>query len=209
MRLLQRMFKKLGREVFLQLLVTQLASQDPTNPVENEDFIAQLAQFTSLEQTTNINDNLKSLIGQSDQQSKLDLVNLIGREISAQGNILPLKETGDQTLSYVLEDTAKNVQIDIFNEEGVLVRRWENLGFQEEGPHQFVWDGTNQAGDRLEAGVYSFVPRAVDGKEKEVLATPFMRDVVKSVMISEEKPIITLESGKTLLSDDILSVQAL
>ncbi len=200
--------QELGREVFLRLLVEQLQAQDPTNPVENEDFISQLAQFTSLEQTTNINDNLESLIGQSERRTKLDLVNLIGQEVSAQGNILTLKETGDQTLSYVLDSAAQNVKLDIFNEKGRLVRSWKELGFQEEGPHQFLWDGTDDRGDRVEPGVYSFVLRANDVKQKEVLATPYMRDVVKSVMISEEKPLITLESGKTLESSDILSVQA-
>ncbi|MGB0909404.1 MAG: flagellar hook assembly protein FlgD, partial [Nitrospirales bacterium] len=172
--------QELGREVFLQLLVTQLAGQDPTNPVENEDFIAQLAQFTSLEQTTNINDNLKSLIGQSEQQSKLDLVNLIGREISAQGNILPLKETGDQTLSYVLDETVKTLDIGVFNENGTLVRSFRDLGFHEAGPHRTVWDGKDHNGDRVEAGVYSFVPKAFDANGKEVVATTYMRDVVKS-----------------------------
>lgn len=200
--------QELGREVFLELLVTQLSSQDPTNPVENEDFIAQLAQFTSLEQTTNINENLQSLIGQSDQQSKLDLVGLIGREVSAQGNVMPLSDSGDTTMSYVLEENARNVEIGIYDSKGTLVRKLANLGNQMAGAHQILWDGNNQEGDRVEAGAYSFKPRAIDGQGKDVLATTFMRDVVKSVMISEDKPLITLGSGKTLLSNDILSVQA-
>ncbi|GJL51431.1 MAG: hypothetical protein NPIRA01_26580 [Nitrospirales bacterium] len=201
--------QELGRDVFLRLLVSQLESQDPTNPVENEDFIAQLAQFTSLEQTTNINENLESLIGQSSQQSKMDLVNLIGREISAQGNVLSLPSTGDATLSYVLEENARTVQIDVLNENGGVIRRFNNLGSQETGPHQIIWDGNDQNGDRVEAGTYSFLPKAINPEGKEVLATTFMRDIVKSVMISEEQPLITLGSGKTLLSNDILSVQAL
>ncbi len=201
--------QELGREVFLQLLVTQLESQDPTNPVENEDFIAQLAQFSSLEQTTNINDNLKSLIGQSDQQSKLDLVNLIGREVSAQGNIIPLKETGDQTLAYVLDEAVRTLDIGVFDKNGTLVKKFSQLGSQKEGSHQIRWNGENNEGDRVEAGVYSSIPKAFDANGTEVVATTYMRDVVKSVMVSEDKPLITLGSGKTLLSDDILSVQAL
>ena len=200
--------QELGRDVFLRLLVSQLESQDPTNPVENEDFVAQLAQFTSLEQTTNINENLESLIGQSDQQSKLDLVNLIGREISAQGNVIPLKSTGDETLSYVLDEAVRTLDIGVFNENGTLIRKFNNLGPQTAGAHQISWNGEDQGGDRVEPGVYSFVPKAFDTNGKEVLATTFMRDVVKSVMISEDKPLISLGSGKTLLSNDILSVQA-
>ncbi|GJL53260.1 MAG: hypothetical protein NPIRA02_03920 [Nitrospirales bacterium] len=199
--------QELGRDVFLRLLVSQLESQDPTNPVENEDFIAQLAQFTSLEQTTNINENLESLIGQSSRQSNMELVNLIGREISAQGNILSLQDTGDATMSYVLEENAKTVEIDVLNEHGTVIRRLTNLGSQEAGAHQIVWDGEDHNGDRVDAGTYSFLPKAMNHDGKEVLATTFMRDIVKSVMIGEEEPLITLASGKTLLSDDILSVQ--
>ncbi|WP_447968371.1 flagellar hook assembly protein FlgD [Nitrospira sp. M1] len=199
--------QELGRDVFLRLLVSQLESQDPTNPVENEDFIAQLAQFTSLEQTTNINENLESLIGQSSRQSNMELVNLIGREISAQGNVVPLQETGDATMSYVLEENAKTVEIDVLNEKGTVIRRLTNLGSQEAGAHQIVWDGEDQSGDRVDAGTYSFLPKAINPDGKEVLATTFMRDIVKSVMIGDEQPLITLVSGKTLLSDDILSVQ--
>ena len=200
--------QELGREVFLQLLVTQLTSQDPTNPVENEEFIAQLAQFTSLEQTTNINENLENLIGETTQQSKMDLVNLIGREIVAQGNVVSVQSTGEPTLSYVLEGSAKSVEIDVFDESGTLVRRLNNIGGQQAGPHQIVWDGEDQGGDRVEAGIYSFLPRAFDNAGKQVSTTTFMRDVVKSVMISEENPVVTLGSGKTLLSNEILSVQA-
>ncbi|MCA9473909.1 MAG: hypothetical protein MRJ96_12580 [Nitrospirales bacterium] len=201
--------QELGRDVFLRLLVTQLESQDPTNPVQNEDFIAQLAQFTSLEQTTNINENLESLIGQNDQQAKLDLVNLIGREVSAQGNVIPLKDTGDVSLAYVLEETAANVGIDVVNENGTVVRRFSNLGVQEAGPHNIVWNGEDQNGDRVDAGVYSFLPTAVNRDGGPVVARTYMRDIVKSVMISEEQPLVTLESGKTLQPNEILSVQAL
>ena len=200
--------QELGRDVFLQLLVTQLESQDPTNPVENEDFIAQLAQFTSLEQTTNINENLKSLIDQNAEQSRLDLLNLIGREISAQGNVLSLPTDGDVTLAYVLEDNAQTVEVDVFNESGTLIRRFNQLGSQAAGPQQIVWDGEDQSGDRVDAGTYTFLPKAVNANGAEVPVTTFMRDIVKSVMISESQPLITLGSGKTLLSNEILSVQA-
>lgn len=50
----------LDKDAFLKLLVTQLKNQDPLNPMEDREFIAQMAQFTSLEQMQNMNDNLKS-----------------------------------------------------------------------------------------------------------------------------------------------------
>ncbi len=54
--------RELGRDAFLRLLVTQLEHQDPSDPVSNENFIAQLAQFSSLEQLEQINGSLETLI---------------------------------------------------------------------------------------------------------------------------------------------------
>jgi flagellar basal-body rod modification protein FlgD len=51
----------LGSDAFLQLLVTQLQNQDPTNPESNTEFVAQLAQFSSLEQLTSINQGVTSM----------------------------------------------------------------------------------------------------------------------------------------------------
>ena len=89
----QEAVSDLGPDVFLRLLVTQLQSQDPTNPAQNEDFVAQLAQFTTLEQTTSTNELLEQLIGQNVQRTQFDLVNLIGRTVVTEGDTVSLGET--------------------------------------------------------------------------------------------------------------------
>lgn len=53
--------KSLGKDDFLKLLITQLSSQDPTNPVKDQDFIAQMAQFSSLEQMNNISTGIQKM----------------------------------------------------------------------------------------------------------------------------------------------------
>lgn len=71
--------KELGKDDFLQLLITQLTHQDPTNPVSNEEFISQMAQFSSLEQMTNINSGIESLV----QLQSTTAVSFIGKTVTA------------------------------------------------------------------------------------------------------------------------------
>ena len=75
----------LGKEEFLQLLVTQFQYQDPLNPMEDKEFIAQLAQFSSLEQNMQMNENLENLLSLQQQQTVIGAANYIGKTVSARG----------------------------------------------------------------------------------------------------------------------------
>ena len=197
---------ELGREVFLRLLVTQLQSQDPTNPVQNEDFVAQLAQFTTLEQTNNTNDLLENLISQVHQRSQFDQVALIGHEVTAKGSTVLLGETGDTTLGYVLSQNAVTVNIDIVDSKGNLVKTLTDLGPQPVGQQDVVWDGNTSEGDGAEPGTYAFNVRAEDSQGNPISAMTFMRDIVKAVVWGSDSPLLSLGSGKTLVASEILSV---
>ncbi|WP_428908659.1 flagellar hook assembly protein FlgD [Niallia sp. Krafla_26] len=72
----------LGKDDFLKLLMTQLQNQDPTNPMEDTDFIAQMAQFSTLEQTTNMNSLLEKLIGQQGQNQLITYQQFIGKNVT-------------------------------------------------------------------------------------------------------------------------------
>lgn len=72
----------LGKDDFLRLLMTQLQNQDPTNPMQDTEFIAQMAQFTSLEQLTNLNSTFKDFIDQQQQSQLISYNQFIGKEIT-------------------------------------------------------------------------------------------------------------------------------
>ena len=199
--------QELGREVFLQLLVTQLQSQDPTNPVENEEFIAQLAQFTTLEQANNTNDLLTQLVDQNVSSSQLDLVGMIGREVIAEGNTISLGATEDITLQYVLEGNARSVEIEILDSTGGLVARLQDLGSQADGNHSVVWDGHDFNDDRVEAGIYQFRVKAVDTEGNAVPTVTFLREPVNKVIMGSDGSLLVLASGTTLSSSDIQVIQ--
>jgi len=74
--------QELGRDAFLQLLVLQLRNQDPLDPQSNEAMLAQLAQFSALEQQTNLNDNFETLSGNIDQLNFISANQLLGQRVS-------------------------------------------------------------------------------------------------------------------------------
>lgn len=68
----------MGKDAFLKLLITQLQNQDPMNPMEDKEFISQLAQFSSLEQLQSVNQNTQSIFL---SQSSFSALNLLGRDV--------------------------------------------------------------------------------------------------------------------------------
>ncbi len=202
----QQAVSALGADVFLRLLVTQLQSQDPTNPVENEDFVAQLAQFTTLEQATNTNELLEQLVGQETQRTQFDLVNLIGRTVVSQGDTVSLGKGDQPILGYALSDTANQVTIEVLGENGKILRTIPSLAPGTIGTHQVQWDGLDEDGDSLPEGVYQFRVQAEGANGNPVPSVTFARERVANIVLGAEKPIV-VQSGNTLNSQDIISIQ--
>ena len=90
----------LGKDAFLQLLVTQLQNQDPTNPMDDRDFIAQMAQFSSLEQMQNMTKTMESLLVSQQQTQLMSYTTFIGKEVKWH----ELTEEKDQTGNYITNE---------------------------------------------------------------------------------------------------------
>lgn len=201
----QEAVSTLGSDVFLRLLVTQLQSQDPTNPLKNEDFVAQLAQFTTLEQTTSTNKLLEKLIAQDTQRTQLDLVNLIGRTVVSEGDTVSLGKDDEATLAYALSGTATRVNIEVLGPNQEIIRKLTSTDFETPGTHQIQWDGLNESGDRVPEGVYQFRVKAEDSNKQPVPNFTFARERVANIVFGTESPVV-LQSGKTLHTEDIISI---
>jgi len=152
--------KELGRDAFLSLLVAQLKHQDPFNPMQSAEFTAQLAQFSSLEQLFNINDNLETLNGINNSQVPENLLDYIGKEIKSDHNYFTLTNGRASGGSYTLEERG-DVLISIFNQEGLEIRT-VNLTNQEAGEYDFSFDGKDNYGYPVPDGKYSFTVLAFD-----------------------------------------------
>lgn len=150
--------KELGKDDFLQLLVAKLEYQDPLNPVSDESFIAELAQFSSLEQMSNISEAIQS----SNQWDYLQMQSinnamasgLIGKEVKASYDNIYYEHGSNPTVSYSLDEPVVDLTFTIRDESGNIVATLSDSNLSA-GTHKLSWDGTDQQGNRVDEGEYS------------------------------------------------------
>ena len=178
----------MGKDDFLQLLVTQLENQDPLKPMDPEEMSAQLAQFSSLEQLTNISDSmegLETMAGSLDQSKALDM---LGKDVQLEGNSFTLGQE-DVSLSYRLQDEADEVTVYVANSAGQQVAELSGSGTSP-GEHSVTWNGENSEGEQSSPGQYSFVVEA--RKDDQVLTT-------EPLVMAQVTGVDYAQSGETML----------
>ena len=196
--------KILGKNDFLNLLVTQLQHQDPLDPAESTEFTAQLAQFSSLEQLSNINDNLKNMELFQTSVTNSQAVSYIGKEITARGNTVQLESGLPAECQFELEAKAALAVISVYNVNGGFVKSFET-GPLDSGRQSAAWDGTDINGSPVPAGLYRFEVQAVDANDQDVSVTPLMSSVVTGVSLIDQRA--SLITGlKTIAMEDVIAV---
>lgn len=196
--------KELGKSAFLELMIAQLDNQDPLEPAKNEDFIAQLAQFSSVEGIQNLNDSVNGMVSAMQSSLSLQAASLVGR------SVLAPTETGlyeEQTLggSLNLTQSAGSVGIDIQSADGVLLRQLD-LGPQAAGIVRFAWDGQNEAGTAMPAGMYRISAFADIAGERQAL-TANLPNRVAGVTLGDRGVLANLVGGSEVSTLDIKEIR--
>src|SRR3989338_10850788 len=110
--------KTLDRNDFMTLFITQMQHQDPLEPMDSTDMASQLAQFSNMEATMKMSDNLEKLLGYQVSQNNLQLLTLIGQEVQGAGNTMGVVEGKVSTTQYTLADAADSCRIEIYDSAG-------------------------------------------------------------------------------------------
>lgn len=131
---------------FLKLMTTQLQHQDPFAPMDNNQMVAQMAQFTSLSSMAESNKLLGNIADSVGSARLSDAANWIGKSMLVKSNIATPDRTGAYAGELTLGKDASNVQVDLVDADGNVVKSLD-LGAQKAGAVGFFWDGTNDAGD--------------------------------------------------------------
>ena len=206
----------LGRGEFLKLLVAQLQNQDPLSPQENGEFVAQLAQFSSLEEaqklsgsfdsfsekflsaqenqsasllaeTRGLAENFDSFIDRSLSTQHLQATSLVGRPVHVQSEFTFLEQEGAISVIADIEQAADEATLNVYDAENNLVDSYD-LGQQPAGRNEFIWTGEKDNGQRFDAGIYRF----------EVAYSQGNNPIPANMYLSSNVNSVTIEPGGSL-----------
>jgi len=162
----------LGQAEFLELMTTQLRFQDPLKPMENGDFLAQMAQFGTVSGINDLNANFNSMASSFQSNQALQASTLVGRKVLVPAETGFLKDDSVMSGSIDLEQAASKIIVTVKNDAGQIVNRQE-LGLQQAGLIDFEWNGLDDKGARMPAGGYQIeaeVHRGTDVSAGSILS---------------------------------------
>ncbi len=190
----------LGKNDFLRLLTAQLANQDPLHPVDNQAFIAQLAQFSSLEQMQNVASKLDTLLVAAASQTQLGTTSLVGRSVSYRAEDVQVESAGVAPYAQVKLEAPGTVTALVKDAGGRTVRALA-LGAREAGSFDLGWDGRDAGGNAVPAGSYTLAlsARSADGTAVAVEAR--VKGTVKSVSFEEGAAELVVGGDRVKMSD--------
>lgn len=192
----------LGKQDFLNLLVTQMRYQDPLDPMKGTEFAAQLAQFSSVEQLTNLNDltmqgiNTNAVLTQSINNALS--ATFIGKDVRAATDTFRYNGNGDVSIGYDLQSGAETAVVRVYNESGQVVK--ELTGDTSKGQNIVKWDGTNDTGVEVPSGNYHFEVEAKDAAGTNVELTKFIFGNVDAVRFKSDGTVFVIDGVEVSLS---------
>jgi len=172
---------ELGQNEFLKLMTTQLGNQDPLKPMENGDFMGQIAQFGTVNGINGLLASFKDLAANLQSSQALQASSLIGRQVLVNLDQGFLPQEGSLVGAAQLNSSSSDVAVNVFDNSGEVIARVE-LGAQPAGLTQFAWDGTTIGGQKAPPGRYRIEVEASFGDITESI-TPQVIDNVRSLTL--------------------------
>ena len=189
---------ELGQEDFLKLLVAQLKNQDPSNPVDNGEFLGQIAQFSMVSGIDDLGSSFDSIAGSLYANQAMQASQLVGKEVLVETDTAVLDDA--ETISGVLnlDFAAADIRVGIYDSTGVLVSR-SPIGTVAAGQHKFSWDGQLANGDKAPAGTYVFKAEGLVNGSLHRLPIQLFKDVESvSVDRTTTSVMVNLEGNTTV-----------
>lgn len=153
----------MGQDAFLRLMITQMKNQNPLEPLKNQEFVAQLSQFTTASGVQDLKKSFDSLSTALQSNQALQASSLVGRSVLVDSDqaYLPPKDASQNVMRGAIDlpNPVGNLQVNIFNKAGEVVKTI-TLGQRDAGTTRYEWDGTDNNGQRVASGVYTIKAEA-------------------------------------------------
>lgn len=197
---------ELGQTEFLELMLAQLEFQDPMKPMDNGEFLGQMAQFSTVTGIEEMQKSIDELTATYSSSQTLQSTQLVGQEVLIENNSIQLLETGDASGSFELEVSSGEVQLDVVNSAGNVVRQIQ-MGEYPAGRHAFSWDGLEEDGQRAPEGDYTMSISAAQD-DGFISATVLTSRVIDSVEFGNgTQTTLNTRQGDVLTLPDIRQIR--
>jgi flagellar basal-body rod modification protein FlgD len=185
-------------DTFLTLLTTQLKNQDPTSPMDSNQFTQQLVQFSQVEQQIDTNTNLKTLIAQGQSQAGTYATSYLGKTVSVTNGQASLAN-GAANWSYTLSGDTAHTALTVTNAQGKVV--YAGLGETARGTHAFAWDGKDNNGNALPDGAYKLTVTAKDAAGGDVTSSLASAGIVNQIDMTSGTPQLVIGNMEVGIGD--------
>lgn len=191
----------LDKDAFFKLMIAQMKNQDPTNPMKPHELSAQLANFSSLEQMTNMNKTLTEMKEGQKPTEQFQALGLIGKAVSGDSaKLVRTKGDRDHDFRFNLPRAATEVTVKIRNSEGDVVRTYE-LKNLKEGANKISWNGMDDKGQSQRPDEYTFSAEAKEASGQKLAVKTDFEGVITGVNYTPEGPVLLVGSQTIRMSD--------
>ena len=196
--------KQLGKQDFLNLLMTQMANQDPLDPMKSENMMQQLAAMGTVEQLQNLNEKTAQLMSVQQDISRASAGNLLGKDVEIGSQSLSLNNGQVLPVAYRLTGEADRVQLMVHDSSGEVVRQFK-LDNLNQGSHEFQWDSRDADGDLLSDGIYHYNVFAKTDSGEDINVSYSKTGQVGMIRFDGSSPMVQI-NGEWLHGKDILGI---
>ena len=195
------------KNMFMKLLLAQIKNQDPLKPTDQTNFVAQLAQFSTLEGIQNLNTSVQDIGTQYRSSQALQATAMVGREVLVPGQVGYLESGGNISGTISEGQAAGDITMTIKDANGAVVAT-RDLGNIGDAETPYEWDGTDNSGNSLPAGLYSVsIEGTADGTNKALETNVYSRVNSVSIVDNQGGMVLNLNGIGQIASTDIKEVR--
>jgi len=185
-------------QTFLTLLTTQLKNQDPTSPMDSNQFTQQLVEYSQVEQQINTNTNLQTLISQGNSNAAAVTTGYLGKRVSVTNGNASLTN-GTATWTYNLGTAAASTSLSVTNAAGTVV--YSGPGSVNAGDNTFTWNGQDNNGNQLSDGTYKLTVTATDPSGNAITSSVASAGTVGQIDMTGSSPKLVIGSMEVSPAD--------